>query len=708
MPTQHTISVIICAYTLDRWGDLTAAVDSVRSQTRAPSQLLVVIDHNPELLAEAQASFPDVTVVESDRAPGLSGARNTGLAIATGDIVAFIDDDAIAAPTWLDELARGYTSDDVLGVGGFIAPLWDGRRPGWFPAEFDWVLGCTYEGMPEGAAVRNLIGANMSFRREVLAGVGGFDPGLGRRSAGAAGGEETGACIRALQHHPGGAFVYTPLARVDHRVARSRTTWRYFRQRCYGEGVSKAHLSRLVGARAGLSSERRHAFVTLPTGVGRALRDFARGDRHGIARAGALVAGLVFAGAGYVRGALTQPPPVDAPEICDDTVAPESPKGAEEPRPRLRVLMVTPRYFPLVGGVEHHVAQVARLLAQDADVTVLTTDTTGELPESEVVDDVRILRVPAWPRDRDYYFAPRIGRVIRSREWDIIHVQSYHTAVAPLAMLGALRAGIPYVLTFHGGGHSSRARQAFRRVQWRLLRPLLARARTLVAVAEFEADRFSAILRIPRERFTVIPNGSDLSTLEVEAERRRAGGRPVLASVGRLERYKGHQRVIEAMPGVLREIPGSTLRVIGSGPYQPELERLVDRLGLQGKVRIESIPASNRQTMAQTFVWCSLLVLMSEFETHPLAVIEALELGVPALVADTSGLRELSERGLARAVPLDLSPDELAAEILLELADPRPVPAVFAPTWEQCAQRLLVVYRNVLARRASTGPTGER
>jgi len=372
----------------------------------------------------------------------------------------------------------------------------------------------------------------------------------------------------------------------------------------------------------------------------------------------------------------------------------------------LKLLMVTPRYFPLVGGVENHVAQVARLLAPDANVTVLTTDTTGELPESEIVDGVKIIRVRAWPRERDYYFAPKISRVIRDGDWDLVHVQSYHTAVAPLAMLAALRAGIPYVLTFHGGGHSSRVRQAFRGLQWQMLRPLFARAHKLVAVAEFEADKFSAVLRIPRDRFVVIPNGSDLSTMEVEAERRRAGGRPVIASVGRLERYKGHQRVIEAMPAVLREIPGSSLRVIGSGPYQSELQQLVERLGLTNSVRIESIPASSRQTMAQTFVWCSLFVLMSEFETHPLAVIEALELGVPALVADTSGLRELAQRGLARSVPLDVTPEELAREILDELANPRRVPKVSAPTWQECAESLLALYVETLSSQPDHAPSG--
>ena len=269
-------------------------------------------------------------------------------------------------------------------------------------------------------------------------------------------------------------------------------------------------------------------------------------------------------------------------------------------------------------------------------------------------------------------------------------------------MLAALRARIPYVVTFHGGGHSSRTRQAFRRLQWTVLRPLLARARRLIAVAEFEAERFSAALRLPRERFVVIPNGSDLPAIpEEEAERLRAG-RQVIVSVGRLERYKGHQSVIRAMPAVLRELPESELRIIGTGPYQPELERLILELGLTERVTIGAIPPTDRSAMARALAQCSLIVLMSEFETHPLAVIEALALGRPALVADTSGLHELAQRGLARAVPLDSTADELAEAIVDELRHPSPVPTVSAPTWRQCADDLLALYGEVVSSQPSS------
>src|SRR6266487_1701908 len=167
--TFHDISVIICAYTEDRWNDLVAAIRSVQQQTLPPREIIVVIDHNPGLLKRVQECVPGVIVIENQEAKGLSGARNSGAAVAQQPVVAFPDDDAIAEPNWIERLMAHYTDSIVIGVGGKIEPLWDGKRPSWFPEEFNWAVGCTYQGMPtEGTSVRNVIGANMSMWRKAM------------------------------------------------------------------------------------------------------------------------------------------------------------------------------------------------------------------------------------------------------------------------------------------------------------------------------------------------------------------------------------------------------------------------------------------------------------------------------------------------------------------------------------------------------------
>lgn len=302
---DHDVSVIICAYTEARLPALIEAVHSVRRQTCPAREILVVIDGNATLLRLAREALPGATVIPSAGLPGLSGARNTGMAAATGAILAFLDDDAVAEADWLARLLEGYADARVMAVGGAIEPLWDGSRPAWFPEEFGWVVGCTYRGMPRrAAAVRNLIGANMSFRRGVFDAIGGFHSGIGRIGARPVGCEETELCIRGQQRWPDGVWRFEPRARVVHTVQARRGRWGYFRARCYAEGRSKALVARMVGAGDGLASERSYTLRTLSAGISRGLAAaLRRRDAAGLARAGAIAAGFAITTFGYLTGA---------------------------------------------------------------------------------------------------------------------------------------------------------------------------------------------------------------------------------------------------------------------------------------------------------------------------------------------------------------------------------------------------------------------
>jgi glycosyltransferase involved in cell wall biosynthesis len=300
-----TVSVIICTWTGARWTELCEAVQSVGRQSRPPLETIVVVDHDAALLARARVELTDVVVSPNVESRGLSGARNSGLALARGDVVAFLDDDAAAAPDWLRLLAREYEDERVLGVGGSIVPVWE-ERPDWFPAEFGWVVGCTYRGLPrERATVRNLIGASMSFRRELFSELGGFRSGIGRVGTRPVGCEETEFCLRAGRARPAGRFIYQPLALVHHRVPAHRARWRYFLARCYGEGLSKALIVRAAGASRGLASERSYTARALTSGFCSALlATLTLRDRSGFLRAAAIMAGLGAAGAGFCSGQL--------------------------------------------------------------------------------------------------------------------------------------------------------------------------------------------------------------------------------------------------------------------------------------------------------------------------------------------------------------------------------------------------------------------
>jgi GT2 family glycosyltransferase len=308
MKTEQRISIVICGYTLQRWNELVAAVESVQQQHLQPEEIIVVIDHNPELLQQARTHLSGVLVEENTEQRGLSGARNCGIALAKGNIVAFLDDDAVATPHWLSLLSEAFARPDVIGAGGAIRPRWSGDAPRWFPEEFLWVVGCTYRGLPQRIQpVRNLIGANMAIRREVFNAVGGFSSEIGRVGTRPVGCEETELCIRARQLWPLKAFLYSPEAVVLHHVPANRTTWHYFRSRCYAEGLSKAVVSQLAGAKDALSSERTYVSQTLPQGVARGIVEGVRNrDISGFARAGAIIAGFALTASGYVVGTVSR------------------------------------------------------------------------------------------------------------------------------------------------------------------------------------------------------------------------------------------------------------------------------------------------------------------------------------------------------------------------------------------------------------------
>jgi glycosyltransferase involved in cell wall biosynthesis/GT2 family glycosyltransferase len=679
-----SISVVICAYEAERLGALGEALDSVRSQTVPADEIVLVIDYADDLLAECRARWPDVVAVPNEGSVGASGARNTGLRLCKGEIVACLDDDAVASPDWLERLARTYADRAVLGAGGGVRPRWARGRPRWFPAEFDWVVGCSHSGMPRTrATVRNLVGANMSFRRDVLLELGGFREELGRIRKVPVGCEETDFCIRATERWPEGLIVYDPAADVEHAVPAERGRLRYFLGRCWSEGLSKALLTRLVGSDSSLSAERSYVRRTLPLGFARGIAAALRGDLAGAARAAMIAVGLLATSAGYARGL---DPLRSLPRARRE-------KG-EEGGP-LQVLMVTPRTPLRQGGVERHVREVSRrLVAAGAGVDVLCTEPGGPPLTVEERDRVEIRSVRSWPAESDLYLAPRIWREMARKPWGIVHVQSYHTLVAPLAMLRALTLGIPYVLTFHGGGHSSKVRHRLRVVQRRALRPLLARAECLIAVARFEVELYSRELRLPREKFVLIPNGTDIAEAEPVDGRDPEPG--VLASIGRLERYKGHHRVIEALPRVLERQPDARLLVVGTGPYEPALRRRAAELGVEDRVEFTSVPADDRSGMTELLRRVSLVVLLSEFETHPLVALEAAATRTPLLVANGSGLGELAEDGLARAVAPDETETAVADAIVEELRNPSERRKLELTSWDECANSLLELYRSLV------------
>ena len=357
----------------------------------------------------------------------------------------------------------------------------------------------------------------------------------------------------------------------------------------------------------------------------------------------------------------------------------------------LRVLMVAARYLPDMGGIEMHVDEVSRRLAEtgDFEITVLATDRTRSRPRREVIHGVTVLRVPAWPSSRDYYLAPGIAGVVGQRgKWDIVHCQGIHTPVPVLAMLTARRARTPYMVTFHTGGHTMSYRNALRAIQWRLVGPLLRKAASLVAVSRFEASTLSAQAGLGDKPITVIRNGGTLPPPPHGTQ--VIPGR--IVSCGRLERYKGHHRVIEALPDVVRVSPEAHLIIIGRGPYEAELLDSAKRHGVADRVTIKELPPADRQAMATALAEASVIAAMSDYEAHPVAVMEALSVGRPVVGYDIAGIGELVSEGLVHGVTPGELPSTVAEQLLKAMSAPTSAALPELPTWDTSAEELGQLY----------------
>jgi glycosyltransferase involved in cell wall biosynthesis len=304
------VSVIVCAYSEERLAQLRQTIASLERQTYPAKEILVIIDHNPAL-KEALGDLANrhIHIASNTGQRGLADARNSGIDLAKGEIVAFIDDDADADDRWLERLVESYEDPAVIGNGGRIEPVWEGGPPpAWLPPEFLWVIGCTYRGMPDHGPVRNVIGCNMAFRSSVFQEVGKFNAGIGRLRNQPLGGEETEICIRALNRWPDKKIVYTPSAIVHHHVSRSRQTIDYFARRCFFEGVSKVIIRRLWGE-AGTSSETAYLTRALPQAVLRNLKDVVllNDVAASLSRMGTIMLGVSAVGAGFATEILRRP-----------------------------------------------------------------------------------------------------------------------------------------------------------------------------------------------------------------------------------------------------------------------------------------------------------------------------------------------------------------------------------------------------------------
>lgn len=362
--------------------------------------------------------------------------------------------------------------------------------------------------------------------------------------------------------------------------------------------------------------------------------------------------------------------------------------------------MVCARFPPLIGGTEAHVFELSKRLADRGhEVRVLTTVLERALVGTTTEHGVTVERVLGRPRGSDLHFSPALRRMVATEQADVVHVQGYHTLVAPMAMSAAIRTQVPFVVTFHSGGHSSSLRRAARPIQHRILRHWIRAADGLIGVSAFESDFFRHRLGLSIGAIETIPNGVAPEFMFVDRSRQDRSQGDVIVSFGRLEVYKGHDKVIRSFAQCQRARPDARLRIVGNGSQRSQLTALADDLGVGNLVEITSVPYGNREELANELRRADLVVLMSSYESQGIAGFEALATGARLIVADGSALTELSVYDGVEVVPQH-GGRELTDMISLQLSRAPITVSPRLPTWEDTTDRVEAMYRRVIADRA--------
>jgi glycosyltransferase involved in cell wall biosynthesis len=238
------LSVVVCTY--HRYDALVVCLQALRSGIQtAPEQSyeVIVIDNTPKPARQTQRNFDGAKSkngkwIACDEI-GLSHARNAGLAAASGEIVAFIDDDAIAVPQWVEEIIAAFERHpDVLAVGGKVVPEYPhGFEPAWLTPKLTELLSCIDWGDKERPLREGewIVGANMAFRRSVFANGSIFDAALGRKGSLGLLSNEDIAIIRRIGRD---RILYDPAMLVRHVIPRDRLTHAWFRKRVFWQALS--------------------------------------------------------------------------------------------------------------------------------------------------------------------------------------------------------------------------------------------------------------------------------------------------------------------------------------------------------------------------------------------------------------------------------------------------------------------------------------
>jgi glycosyltransferase involved in cell wall biosynthesis len=363
----------------------------------------------------------------------------------------------------------------------------------------------------------------------------------------------------------------------------------------------------------------------------------------------------------------------------------------------MRIALVSARYPPSTGGVQHHVQHLARnLVLRGHDVTVLTHEEDPAGPETEWIYGVEVRRFPAFVASEHLTYSPALGRHLASAAglYDVVHVHGYHDTPAAVVMHNW--SG-PYVFTPHFHGTSAGRLRGLLHVPYRRVgRRIVGRAAAVICVTEAEREALCTRFPTAARKSVVISNGVDVNPIATTGSDLRGhsgeGDTRTVVVVGRLEAYKRVDRMIAAMEHLRDDL---RLVVIGDGPERDRLERMVRRLALEDRVTFRGRVGD--EELARTVASASVLVSLSEHEAQGLVLLEAASVGTPTVASDIAAHRDVAATSGSGTTLVGESDSAAQIAVVVAAAADGPRVAVRVPDWQEVTSATEVVYLEALS-----------
>jgi glycosyltransferase involved in cell wall biosynthesis len=353
----------------------------------------------------------------------------------------------------------------------------------------------------------------------------------------------------------------------------------------------------------------------------------------------------------------------------------------------MRIAQVTPRYHPYIGGIETYVREVSeKLVKKGFNVEILTTDPSGNLPKDETINGVHVKRFKSWAPGEAYYFSRDLKKYLaeNSKGYDIVHAHNYHALPALYAAQTKASNRLFFSPYYHAAGHTFF--RSLLHILYRYVgRRIFEKADKVICISDYEKGLIVNHFQLNDEKIVIIPGGVNLEDFK-SLKKRKKNLRTILY-VGRLEKYKGVQYLIKAMPKLDDDI---ILEIVGKGSYRKSLIKLTKKLNMQGRVRF--CHDLSREELLQKYMDANVFVMLSKHESYCISVAEALASRIPCIVANTSALKQWIDNKNCFGINYPIEITELTN--LINKVICMRVKDIRLHRWEEVMLRLVRLYEN--------------